>query len=255
MSRRENRKAKKNYSKIISTLIVMVCTCAMIFSGYKIYTWLQENRKSEEILEEISDKVTVQDIETEDGTTQKYIIDFEGLKEQNSDTVAWIKVENTNIEYPIVKAKDNDYYLTRSFNKSYNSAGWVFMDYRNKADGTDRNIVVYGHNRKDKSMFGSLKNVFTEEWYNNEDNKFIAFITEDEYCIYEIFSAYRIEEEDYYITTNFKNDEEFEKFVNRLKKRSFRDFGTEVGKEDQILTLSTCSNANYRAIIHAKKVI
>ena len=254
MSRREKKNVKKKSSKFINNLILLICLGTMIFSGIKIIIWWKENRQSEEMLNDISDKVTVEDVETEEGTSQKYVIDFKGLQEKNPDTVAWIKVENTNIEYPVVKAKDNDYYLTRSFDKKYNSAGWIFMDYRDKADGTDRNIVIYGHNRKDKSMFGTLKNIFTEEWYSNENNKYITYITDDEYCIYEIFSAYRIEEEDYYITTNFKNDSEFEKFVNRLKKRSFRDFGTEITGDDQILTLSTCSNANYRVAVHAKKI-
>ena len=80
-------------------------------------------------------------------------------------------------------------------------------------------------------------------------------ITEDEYCTYEIFSAYRIEVEDYYITTGFKSNDEFDTFINRLKKRSFRNFGVEVSGEDQILTLSTCSNADYRVAVHAKKIV
>ena len=255
MSEKKEKHSKKKSHNFLSIAILIVCIGAMIFSGIKIFIWWQENKKSEEILGDLSNSITIQTIEEEGDTKTKYVIDFEGLKEKNSDTVAWIKVENTNIEYPVVKTKNNDYYLNRSFDIKSNSAGWIFMDYRDKANGTDKNIVLYGHNRKDKSMFGTLKNVFTEEWYNNEDNKYITFITEDEYCTYEIFSAYRIEDEDYYITTNFKNDAEFEKFVKKLKKRSFRDFGTEVSGEDQILTLSTCSNANYRVAVHAKKII
>ena len=254
MRKKEEKHSEKKSNKIINVLIIFICIGAMGFSGYKIFIWWNENRQSEEILEEISSNVKIEDIETEEGTTKKYVIDFAGLKEKNGDTVAWIKLENMNIEYPVVKAKDNDFYLTHSFDKKSNSAGWIFMDYRDKADGNDRNIVIYGHNRKDKSMFGTLKNIFTEEWYSNNENKYITLITENEYSIYEIFSAYRIEDEDYYITTNFKNDSEFEKFINKLKKRSFRDFGTEVTVEDQILTLSTCSNANYRVAVHAKKI-
>ena len=253
--KKEEKHLKKKKNKIIKILVIMICVAAMIFSGYKIFTWWQENKKSEEILNDISGKVILQDIEDEDrNSIKKYVIDFEGLKEKNIDTVAWIKVENTNIEYPVVKANDNNYYLTKSFDKSYNSAGWVFMDYRNKTDGTDKNTVIYGHNRKDKSMFGTLKNVFTEGWYNNEQNKFITYITENEYSIYEIFSAYRIEEEDYYITTDFKNDEEYEQFLKKIKSRSFKNFNVDVTNDDQILTLSTCSNANYRAAVHAKKI-
>ena len=253
MSRKEKH-VKKKKSKI-SIIIIIICIAAMIISGYNIFTWWHENKKNKEILDDISDKVIVQEVEDEEGTKEKYVVDFKGLKEKNSDTVAWIKIENTNIEYPVVKGKDNKYYLTKSFDKTNNSAGWVFMDYRNKADGTDKNTVLYGHNRKDRSMFGTLNSVFIEEWCNNEQNKFITYITEDEYSIYEIFSAYRIEEEDYYITTDFKNDAEYEQFLKKIKKRSYRDFQTDVGKEDKILTLSTCSSANYRVAVHAKKLL
>ena len=87
------------------------------------------------------------------------------------------------------------FYLKHSFDKSNNSAGWIFADYRNKFDGTDKNIIIYGHNMKDNSMFGRLKSVISEDWYNNEDNKYITLITENEIQIYEVFSVYQIEKE------------------------------------------------------------
>ena len=170
--------------------------------------------------------------------------------------MAWIKVNNTNIEYPIVKTSNNSYYLTHSFDKSYNSAGWPFADYKNKFDGTDKNIVMYGHNRKDGSMFATLKNVLSPEWYNNEKNRNIIFNTENENSIYEVFSVYQIENEEYYIQTEFKTKDKFEKFIKTIKKRSIKDFGVEVTSEDSILTLSTCANNNkYRVVLHAKKVL
>lgn len=262
--KKEKHSARKTerflVKRVVLIVIEIVLIGVMLFSGYNIFVWWKENNQSKEILDKISSKVTIVDNvdnvdNIEENKRPKYNIDFAGLKEENEDTVAWIKVENMNIEYPVVKSNNNEYYLTRSFDRTYNSAGWVFMDYRNKADGTDKNIVLYGHNRKDGSMFGDLKDIFKEEWYSNEDNTFITYITEDEYCTYEIFSAYRIEVEDYYITTKFKNDDEFDTFVKRLKKRSFRDFGVEVSGEDQILTLSTCSNADYRVAVHAKKIV
>ena len=254
MSRRDKHSEKK-VLKPVKYIVLIICLAVMTFSGYKIVTWWNENKQNEEIKKDLADTVTIQEVADEEGnTSEKYVIDFGELKKKNPDTVAWIKIENTNIEYPVVKAKDNDYYLNRSFDKKKNSAGWIFMDYRDKADGTDRNIVLYGHNRKDKSMFGTINDMFKEEWYNDEKNKYITYITENEYCTYEIFSIYRIEEEDYYITTSFKNDTEFDKFINKLLKRSFRDFKTEVKKEDTILTLSTCSNANHRLAVHARKI-
>lgn len=194
-------------------------------------------------------------IKDENEDKEEYIIDFSKLKEQNNETVAWIKVNNTNIDYPIVKADNNDFYLNHSFDKNKNSAGWIFADYRNKFDNTDKNLVIYGHNMRDDSMFGSLKWVINEDWYNNEDNKYITLITENETQVYEVFSVYQIEKEDYYIQTEFSDDNNFEQFVNTIKKRSIKEFNTDVSKDDNILTLSTCANNNkYRVVLHAKKI-
>ena len=77
-----------------------------------------------------------------------------------------------------MKATDNNYYLTHNLKKEYNGSGWVFMDYRNDLDGKDKNIIIYGHNMRDGSMFGSLKEILSANWYKNEENKYITFITE-----------------------------------------------------------------------------
>ena len=163
-------------------------------------------------------------------------------------------MNGTDIEYPVVQATDNAYYLTHSLDQSYNGAGWIFADYRNIVDSTDKNIVIYGHNRRDGSMFGTLKKILKEEWYNDENNWQIKFITEKEEIIYQVFSIYKIENEDYYITTDFF-DNSFGEFIETIKNRSIKDFGVQVNENDQILTLSTCDNNNkYRVVLHAKKL-
>ena len=85
--------------------------------------------------------------------------------------------------------------------------GWVFADYRLNVDGTDRNYIIYGHNRRDGSMFGTLKNILTADWYNNEENLKIVYVAKDEYAEYQVFSVYQVENEDYYITTSFTDAE------------------------------------------------
>lgn len=245
---------KKSKKIIIINIICVILIGILIYSGIKIYNWYKENQNSKKVAEQISETVTIQQDENEE--QKQYIVDFNSLKEQNDETVAWIKVNSTNIEYPIVKTSNNSYYLTHSFDKSYNSAGWPFADCKNKFDGTDKNIVMYGHNRKDGSMFATLKNVLSPEWYNNEENRNIIFNTESENSIYEVFSVYQIENEEYYIQTEFKTKDKFEKFIKTIKKRSIKDFGVEVTSEDSILTLSTCANNNkYRVVLHAKKVL
>ena len=250
---KKDSKRKINKKMLIMRLIQLTFLILIIFSSIKIYNWYKENKANEQILKDIS-IVVVENDEENQKEEDKYKIDFGELKKKNEDVVAWIKVNNTKIEYPVVKSKNNDYYLNHSLDKSYNIAGWIFADYRNNFNGEDKNIIVYGHNRRDGSMFGSLKNILDEEWYNNDENRNIIFATEEKVSTYRVFSVYQVEKEDYYIQTEFKGDE-FEKFIEELKRRSKKDFDEEVDKDSQILTLSTCANNNkYRVVLHAVKV-
>ena len=249
------RMKKNNKKKIILNLIIyFLLVSILIYSGIKIYEWYKDNTNNSEIAEKIKDIAIVRE-ENENEDKEGYKIDFNKLKEQNSDSIAWIKVNSTDIEYPVVKTENNNFYLNHSFDKSKNSAGWIFADYRNKFDGTDKNIVIYGHNMKDGSMFGSMKNILNSDWYNNEENTNIILNTENENCIYKVFSIYKIESEDYYIKTGFSNESEFERFIKTIKARSIKDFNIDTSKDDSILTLSTCANNNkYRVVLHAKKI-
>lgn len=240
----------KKKSKILITLIQIVLIAVIIFSGIKIIEWIKSNKKNKDIMSEIKENVVINN--EMDSNNEEYKIDFAKLKQKNSDAIAWIKVNGTDIDFPVVKGTDNSYYLTHNFDKEKNKAGWIFADYRNKSDGTDKNIIIYGHNMKNGSMFASLKDVIKEEWYNNENNKYIALITENENCKYQVFSVYQIETEEYYLQTNISN---FKEFVEKIKGRSKKDFNVDIKETDSILTLSTCAdNTKYRVVLHAVKV-
>lgn len=249
------RKKNKKYKKVILNIVIyMILFLVLIYSGIKIFKWYKDKTNNNKIVKQIKSTVIVEK-EDENEKKKEYTVDFNKLKEQNNETVAWIKVNNTNVEYPVVKATNNSFYLNHSFDKSKNSAGWIFADYKNKFDNTDKNIVIYGHNMRDDSMFGSLKNILNSDWYDDDENTNITLYTETEKCIYKVFSVYKIENEDYYIKTEFSNDNEFEQFIKTLKKRSIKDFNIDVSKDDNILTLSTCANNNkYRIVLHAKKM-
>lgn len=251
----------KNKSKgdIVLSILRMIFFITAGISIINIAKWYIDSKQNDIIEEKVSKVILVENVANDDNENNNeaetsYKIDFAKLKELNSQTVAWLKVNGTDIEYAVVQSNDNSYYLNHNFEKKYNSAGWIFADYKNKLDGTDKNIVIYGHNRKNNSMFGTLKNILKENWYNNEENHIIDFITENEEQKYEVFSVYQIKNEEYYIDTEFK-DNEFGKFVDTLKNRSIKDFNVEVSAEDCILTLSTCgNNKDYRIVLHAKKI-
>lgn len=257
---RRGYKSNKNINWIRIILIVVFSTL-IIFSVYKIIEWRKDNKANDEILDNLYDAIEVYEEATstvDDGDNSEnrnnYKVDFVKLKKQNKDTVAWLKVNNTEINYPVVQGKDNSYYINHNFEKKYNQAGWVFADYKNKLDGTDKNIVIYGHNMKNNSMFGSLPDILNKKWYNNNDNYIIDFVTEEKEYKYQVFSVYKIKTEDYYITTVFEGDK-FSQFIKTVTERSYKKFKVDVTKDDSILTLSTCGSTNdYRIVLHAKRI-
>ena len=248
----ERKEKKINKKRIISIIIDIILVGIILFCLYKIGIWFFDNYKSSQVKDKykkIQEKIDNIDISKNIEDTKT----ITELKKQNPDTFGWLKVKNTKINYPIVKSNDNDYYLNHSFDKTYNSAGWPFIDYKNKLDGTDKNIVIYGHNRKNGDMFGTLDEVLKEDWYSNKDNKEIIFITEKEIQRYEVFSVYEVLNEEYYINTEFNSDT-YSNFINTIFKRSIYNFETKIDYNKNVLTLSTCSNNDkYRTVLHAIK--
>lgn len=246
---------KKNEKSYLLVLLLIIFIILLIFSSIKIIKYILDSNDNEEIIEDISTSIQRDENNTENDTDDnKYQIDFETLKHTNPDTIGFLKVNGTDIESIIVKTTDNNYYLNHNFEKKENSAGWIFADYRNKLDGTDKNIIIYGHNMRNGTMFASLKNILNKEWYQTIENRYVTFITAEETCIYEVFSIYQIESEEYYTQTDF-NNLEFISFIDTLKKRSQFNFNVGVSQNDKILTLSTCANNNrYRVVLHAKKI-
>ena len=248
---RLRKRVKKKIYRFILFIFGFGFLSVLVFSAYKILAWKNENNKADEIKEMINNYVTI-DEEDDDNT---YHVDFDKLKEFNDDIVAYLKVFNTKIEYPVVQTSDNDYYLTHSLDKKGSSAGWVFANYHNSFDGSDKNISLFGHGRLDGSMFGTLKDTLTSEWQNKNTSRQIVLVTEDEVSYYEVFSTYKILIEDYYINNNFTSDEEYQDFLDTILERSNHDYGVELNSDDQILTLSTCDiKNNYRVVLHAKKI-
>ena len=235
--------------KIIAIIFMIFCFATFVYYSIDIANKIKNVKINEVINIELQKTINYsEDIE-------EYTVNFEELKSKNTDTVAYLKVNNTKIDYVVVKGEDNNYYLTHNFNKEANSAGWIFADYKNKFDGTDRNIVIYGHNMLNGSMFGTLKNARKKEWYENSDNLIISLVTEKGNQHYKIFSIYTVKNEDYYIKTEFSDTDEFKKFISTIASRSIKKFDYNLEEIEQILTLSTCSgNGKNRFVVHAVKI-
>lgn len=181
-------------------------------------------------------------------------VNFDDLKKENSDVKGWVKVNGTNINYPFVQTNDNEYYLKHSFDKSKNKNGWVYLDFRNNLDELNQNTILYAHGSVNNTMFGSLRWIFKDKWFNNNSNRIVQISTENANYAWEVFSVYTIEPESYYITTNFDNNEEYKNFLNTIFSRSFHKYKSNLNENDKILTLSSCYNDTKRMVLHAKLI-
>lgn len=231
---------------ILSILIVL-----LVF-GYIFYN----NYRSMQNVLNIQSKITKsvkknETIENNDivNTTSNMV---NALLSINPKTVGWLKVNNTNINYPIVQEKDNDYYLDHNFDDQKDYNGWLFMDYRNNKEELDKNNIIYGHNRYySKVMFGTLSDLAKKSYYDESENKYIVYNTLYGNYKWEIFSVYKIKTTSDYLKITFDTDEEFEDFIKMIRERSDISFTADVLKDDKILTLSTCADDYSRLVVHA----
>lgn len=261
------KRKKLNVKNLCLLIFFLVMLIIFLFSLIKVIMWIIDNNNTNDIIKkvantyEISEKsydneVIINENEKDiyfDYMKLKFIdVDINKLKTFNPDTIGFIKVMGTNINYPFVQTIDNDYYLNRSYDKTYNNAGWIFLDYRNN-EFNDKNTIIYGHGRINGTMFGSLKDTLKSSWQNNKDNYIIKISTEKENSIWQIFSVYKIATTSDYLQTTF-SDNEFESFISLIKGRSSYNFETNVTNEDKVLTLSTCYNDNDKMVVHAKLI-
>ncbi len=267
----QNKENNNKYRYKYKYLLKLFFLSLIILSFGVIFKWTYDNYKVKKINKEIDininktvnnrEGILVNEPSNKNSNYYYYVtfpfyeVNFSSLLAKNKNTVGYIQVKNTIINYPVVQASDNNYYLKHSFDNKSNSAGWVFMDYRNQINELDDNTIIYGHHRKDGTMFGSLKNVLTSNWQNNRDNYIIYFSTLNENMLFQIFSIYTIKQESYYLITNFNNNIEKQKWIDTMKKRNITKIDTEVNINDKFLTLSTCKNRRgERIVVHAKLI-
>ena len=176
--------------------------------------------------------------------------------QKNPETVAWIQVNGTKVNYPVVKHKDNDYYLNHDFNKKKTKNGWIFADYRNNFETFDNNTIIYGHNLIKDKMFGSLPNIlYNNNWYSNKNNHYIKLSTKNTNTVWQIFSIYKIAPTTDYLQTKFNSVDAYNTLLTTLKNRSKYKFDVELNYTDKIITLSTCDDTGTkRVVIHAKLI-
>ena len=255
----------KKYIIILSLLIVILA-----ISSFFIIKEFVENKKETEIYEDLQEIVIEEntDIETRNVDTEieksegessnKY--NLENIAKINSDVVGWIKIENTNIDYPVMQ--NGDYYLHRNIYKNYSSHGTPYLAEYCNIQYSD-NLIIYGHHMNDNSMFAQLDNYKKHSFYEN--HKYIKFysyyngITIEK--TYEVAIAFKtVVYSDkgfkYYNYTNFSDVQELNDFIENCRKLEFYNTGIDINYGDKLITLSTCeySQKNGRIVVVAKQI-
>lgn len=261
------KKRKRTFVDVLTTLLMLVALGVFIYAGYTLYGFYKEYKAGTDEYNALNDNYTNED-ETEDydvledddaaqrvsGREVKTVvwdgqemtvptmtnpIDFENLQQENDELIGWIKVRALDISYPVMQAEDNDFYLHRTFEKEYNFAGCIFLNCDNEPDFTDMNSIVYGHNMKNGSMFGKIKQFQDEKVFNK--SKYFWIYTKDLIFQYRIFSVSVVNNTGLAYQTFYTTDK-FQELIDYAYAHSEVDTsGVEVTPDDKIVTLSTCT--------------
>lgn len=253
--KRGKRLKNKQKSKVAICILLIVIFCCIVYATFIFYNDIKD-KKTNESLKNI---VVTENITNEKTET---ILKIEELEKQNTDIIGWLKINDTNIDSPVVKTSDNDFYLNHNYLKENSKSGAIFLDKNFDINKTSTNYLIYGHRNKNGLMFEDLLKYADKKFYEN--HKTIEFATKQEDCLYEIISifysrVYYKNEENvfrYYYFTNAENEDEYNNFIKNCKDVSIYDTGVSATYGEQLLTLSTCeySQKDGRFVIVAKKI-
>lgn len=257
MAKEKNKKKKAGF---LWWLILIIAIGVFTFSGYQLITlWLeyQEGVNEYKDLRQFAEikPPNEEDKEVIEGEDPGPQIDFASLKAINEDVIGWLYIEGLEeINYPIAQGKDNDFYLHRTFEGTYNFAGSIFLDYENKKDFTDCNSIVYGHNMKNGSMFGQLKKFREAETYGK--SMYFWICTPERNYKYEIISAQEVVTGGEAYTLFPQPSDEFVAYMEKMKGQSEIPIpDMTFSKKDKIVTLSTCTTtSSNRFIVQGRQV-
>ena len=237
MAKGKHLKQKEKKMGFLSIFFLIIFIGIFIYTSTNLVIWYKSNKELEENEKDIFSKV----VNVSEENPQNTKIDFETLKNINSDVKAWINIEKTNINYPVMQTSNNDYYLKHDINKKYSSCGSIFLDCDSDASFTKKNTVIYGHNLLNGKMFAELTNILDGKLGNKINIK--IYLPEEE-KEYEVFSAYMGEP-----SLEMKQNNSYQDILN---KSSLEFQRKEENKENNIITLITCnSNSEKRIVVNA----
>lgn len=254
-----NKKGKNKVKNIITILLIIIFLICIRYLFLHFFKLNKEKKEIDQLLDsiEIDEKI----LQNADQNITERMLKLQKLQEQNSDIIAWIEIEGTNINYPVMQCEDNNFYMNHDYKKEASEPGSIFLDANYDWSIPSSNLLMYGHNMKNGSMFHNLLNYKNESYY--KEHPTIRFTTTEEDSTYEILAVfesrvyYKSEKNvfRYYQFINAKNEEEFNKYVENSKKSSLYDTGVTAKYGDQLMTLSTCAyhTEDGRFVVVARK--
>ena len=218
---------------------------AVIIVGISLFAVYKKNQKTKDGADVIS-QIEIDETKITNEKTEK-MLKLEKLQKENEDIVAYIEIDGTNINYPVLQASDNDFYMKKNYKKEYSKDGAIFVDKDYNWEKPSTNLLIYGHNNSNGQMFCDLLKYKDESFY--QEHPTIKFTTNKEEAEYEIIAVFRSRvyyksEKNvfrYYYFIDAENEEQFDSFVENSKKSSLYNTGKTAQYGDQLMTLSTCS--------------
>lgn len=258
----ENAKAKRRKSLYILIyfllILLIVLSTIYIINFFKLRKEtieesnllntieIYENKLTQEIMEESTEEIEKDKTEEATKETER-MIQVKRLQEENTDIVGWIEIVGTNINYPVLQGKDNEYYMTHNYKKEKSKNGSIFLTKDYDWDLPSTNLLIYGHNLNNGTMFQELLKYSNQNFY--QQHPIIRFTTSEEDAEYEIISVFKARvyyqsEKNvfrYYYFVNAKTEEEYNDFIENAKKASLYYIDATAKYGEQLITLSTCS--------------
>lgn len=285
---------KRKIQKQAKRFLLLLFAGSIVMSGYytvqsrnsqksyeQVAARVMQENSSEEYAEQEAEtmaqetSVSPKDVETEAETQEELVevrywreipvqddpymetlakVNLESLREVNQDVLGWIVIPDTQLDYPLMRGEDNEYYLKRNWEGKSNAAGSIFMECVNNKDFKHFNTVIYGHRMKNGSMFGSLKNYFSKIYW--EKHPYVYIYDDAGAHRYEIFAAYEATLEGSTYQVGFADDESKQEFLDNCISYSVIDTGVVPTIEDRIITLSTCVGiaSDSRWVVQARRM-
>lgn len=259
--------------KKIRIIILIISISVLGYSGYQLFQIQQQYQTGDNLYQKIEEEVfqvneeqfMLLEEEEENEAKEKnssakkeeqlpdFSVDFSKLTSINDNIKGWLWIPNTVISYPLLQGEDNEKYLHITYDKQSSIFGSIFLDFRCNSDFGDSNTIIYGHNMKNGSMFGSLKQYRDESFYKK--HKYIYIFQETQVLKYKIVSSYTTNVISDTYSIEYSDTDAFGKYLDMIKKYASYDTNTSIDLNDKIITLSTCTgNEETRFVVHAKLV-